>query len=260
MGTGRAVVLVVFIGVGAVATVEGSSGIERLLRLLTSYGAYLAITIGLLGVLASMLPPAGRAWPLVLLAGGCAALAVQRGWLSMSVVPNLAGLAALGIGGWLMARGPRTRDRMDPVRQLIAVMLPRTLTSQAGERLPAYLTVLTVGARVVVDLRAAAVPPRQTMQLAVSCWAFGSVELRLPEHWAVVGGRLGPTFRVRMIGKADTKELLADTDAPAATDVLADVRSARLRGKLGADAADHRAAAIVVHIAGFGGRVVLADR
>ncbi|MEV0133656.1 hypothetical protein AB0H83_34990 [Dactylosporangium sp. NPDC050688] len=260
MGTGRATALVILIGFGAVAAVEGRSGLEHLLRLLVAYGAYLAIGVGILGFLASVLPLSRQAWPLVLIAAGGAAFAVQSGWLSVSVAPHLAGVVALGIGGWLMAREPHARDRMDPVRQLTAVLLPRTCILRGGDRTPAYLTVLTVGARVVVDLQAAQVPPRQTMQLAVSCWAFGSVELRLPEHWAVIGGRLGPVVGVRMAGKADTTELIADLGDPASIDVLADVRSARLRERLGADAPEHRAAAVVIHIAGLVGKVVLARR
>jgi hypothetical protein len=246
---------ILLVGAGAVLAVSGTEGAVRLWEGVIRFGPYAVLAAGLLGVLASFAPRSIDPGPLLLVLIGAILIVWQWDWLPVGW-PHLTGVLALGLGGWVMTTAPRRAANLDPVLRARAVVFPAR--PRLPDTAPDYLAATAVGARLTLDLRAAGRPSFSQLELAVSCWLGGSVDVHLPEHWAVVCGRSESTHGVKLHGRVDSEMTIPYVNDPAGATKLDQAARDRLKSVGAAEGTEP--VAVLLHLTGVLGRVTLMGR
>jgi hypothetical protein len=242
---------------GAVLVVDGPPGIVRLAATVGANAHIVILALAGLAFVLNVAPRGTAAGPLTLVAMGAFVFVASRSSWSPQAWELLGGVMIL-LGGWLAMTTPVGGGSIDPVRGVTAAFFPREMSLKRDDKLPAQLFIRAVGAKVQVDLSDAGPPRQADLQLFVTCVA-GRVELTLPKSWPVVAGRVHTTWRIRFHGKLDSQEPSLhphEEGEPARLRRLAETR----RRTLGVSDESVRSVAVVLHVVGAGGAVVLVGR
>ncbi|GAB3873144.1 hypothetical protein ACFQ1S_00770 [Kibdelosporangium lantanae] len=232
------------ISTGSVLVAAGPPGLAHLGTLLWDNAGWLLLSLGGLSLLATVAPKGSLLGPLVLVVLGLVVL----GWPRPEIWALTGGVMAVG-GAFLLVKQPITATN-DPVVRRSAVLFPRSFTLSALGLGPSRLYLRTVGTRLVADATWMAPPPKDVLELVVSCWG-GRVELKLPMHWTVVAGRLSATKLISFEGTLDSPKPI-----PHPTTVSKSDRDDLIRARVERyGTPGDSAALVVVHVLGFGGVV-----
>ena len=239
------------IGVGAIVAVDGLDGVVRVAQALVAHVGVVLVALAIV-LLAHNMAPAGT-WvgPLTVGGVGVAILAWQHGWGFGAIWAAAGGMMML-VGGRIVMSMRFESEPIEaaPVRRLIGVLARRRLGFTSTQHAPERLRILAVGARIDIDMRAARLPAVGPVEVLISCWE-GAVKLQLPQHWAVVAGRVTTGRAIRLAGVLDSSEVFEDPENQA--DRLGDIAEERRQ----ATNAPAVGAAIVVHVLGLGGAVTI---
>lgn len=253
----RVTAVATLIAAGSIVAAYGTDGVIRLWEIMLRYGPYALVAAGVLALAGRLVPRVIDPGPILLILIGASVIAVQRSWFPGGSLTNVAGLLTITVGGWLMTATPSASRQADPVRRASTAILPRRVRIAGPSPTPLQISVLAVCGRITLDLRDAADPELTRVEITVSCWAGGSVDIFLPGHWAIACGRVESVRAIRMAGRVDTAEITRFPDLAETRAVLRTVAEDRLRT---VPAAGRAPVAVVVHIVGVLGRVTLAGR
>jgi hypothetical protein len=242
------------VGAGSVLLVSGPDEAASALTMLVDHLDLVLLGAGALLLLLALAPGRSLVGPLIVLATGSAVLVVRRDLLTPDHGWRLAGGAVVAGGIWLAAHG-RSGPAEQAVRRIVAVLVPRSMRVADGARAPHHVSVVVAGTRAAVDFTQARPAESQPIELDVSCW-FGRLELTLPAAWPVAAGRVNAAYGIRFVGTLDHDEPIRDVIA-AQQDL--DRLCKERRARLAVDPAP-RSSAVVVHVLGRGGEIVLVGR
>jgi hypothetical protein len=251
----RALLAIVLVGVGGVLVTAGPAGLLEFVRLLLANVGLLLIATAAAAVLAAALPRGARAGPTIVAIVGLLVLWLNRNNWSGQFWWTAAGAGLVLTGCSLALAAPVRRPaEVDPVWRRAAILFRTKAAVESDVETPAQITLVVVGTLLDVDLRQAKAPGRRFLELVISCW-LGRVDIRLPPHWAVVGGRLHTSHHVRLKGRLDDRDIF-----PYPTlDQLEKIAEARAE-QYACNNQRPLPVAIVVHVLGAGGEVELVGR
>jgi hypothetical protein len=237
----QALLALVAVSAGSVLLAAGPGGLVHVGTLVWGNIGWLLIGVGGTGLLLSVAPVGAVLGPLVLVAAGVAAL----GWPRPEIWALTGGV--LVVGGAFVLFGHRPLNK-NPMMRQSTLVFPWTLRLRAEEKCPDRLFVRTIGGRLTIDVTAARKPSRTVIELMVTCWG-GWVQVDLPDHWAVVGGRLDATPLISLRGVLDSSKSYPDPGKLSPAEVLELTEPRRKE--------DRAPALLVVHVMGLGGGVRL---
>jgi hypothetical protein len=255
----RIVWALLLVGFGAALAVAGPVGLGRLALDVLSHIYFLFLAAAAVSIFLTAMPRGTRIGPVVLIVAGSAAYVAtherstgRSGWV-------LVGLLIVLVGGGLAmtarsGKSKNTRD-FDPVRRSWAIGIHRVVDFHEDKWIPGYISVCVIATKVKVDLTVPAEARGKYVELSVACWG-GCVEIVLPEHWPVVGGRLALTRAIHFSGRLDSEDTFSDPRDQSQYRRLGLVieERHRLYPEL------KEPAVLVVHVMGLGGNVSLVGR
>jgi hypothetical protein len=204
-----------------------------------------ALLFAVAGVLAltAVVPQRALILPATLASLGLVVLLART--YSLALVARFGGGAALAVIGMMLAmRLPRPVNLR---RRRWALVSNRNLEPVEA---PARIRLVAAGGgKLTVDLAGARFQNKH-IQLFLSTW-YGEIDLRFPEKWVLVAGRVAAVRGVTFSGQLDRTQGFEDPDGSdkEALD--------RLLGE-GKPSTDQRPCVAVIHVVGVGGRVSVA--
>jgi len=209
----RIALALLLVGLGGGLAVGGPTGLGHLAVVVLDHIYLLFLAAAAVAIFVTVMPRGTRIGPVVLvLAGSVAYVATHQRWPGQSgwVV---VGLLAVVVGGGLAIAGKNVGNKnlrdFDPVRRSWAIGIRRVVDFQGAEWIPDHISVCAIGTKLRLDLTAPAEARRQYVELSVICCG-GCVEIVLPDHWPVVGGRLALTRTIHFSGRLDSDETFPD--------------------------------------------------
>jgi hypothetical protein len=245
------------VAVGAALAAGGPEGLARVGAAVWTRLDLLLVGLAVAAFVTAVAPRGTLILPLALALAGGALHLMRTGSWSSDALSRLSGALAIVMGGWVvMADTPDARaDPVDPVLRRAAVLFPRHV--RVGRQAPAQVVVLAVGTRLLVDFTGSTMAKFNATELVVSCWA-ARVEVAVPHAWPVVGGRLRAAHRIRFTGQLDSEQLAPSPQDRDTAGWLGELSRERARRATGDEPAE--SFAVVVHVLGLGGEVVLVGR
>ena len=138
------------------------------------------------------------------------------------------------------------------IASVAGVLFKRNFVIKHGEVAPERMRVLAVLCRVQIDLRLANVPRYGPLEIPITCW-WGTIDIQIPDHWAVVAGRVFAARSVELNGMLDSDQVFNDPVLEDQSEALAEISSERAAGR----SSDGIGTAVVIHLMGVGGRVIV---
>lgn len=230
--------------IGTALALDGAADLGSLLAVTQDAVPYLLIATAL-AVLVRVLPPSVLVvFPVLLIALSGVLLAERHDSWGVLDPPSLwLMLATAGVVTATFAVPLRDDLSGDAVRRR-AICWPRTY--RCRDTAPAYIHLTATLAQAVVDLVPAKYAYGRVVEVFVRRWG-GRVELRVPDQWLVLVGRVRPVSTGLVpIGAVDSTAVYAD---PAGKDRTA------IEELLDSETASPPRVAVVVHVFGIGGSV-----
>jgi hypothetical protein len=237
------------VGAGSVLTAAGPTGLSRLGVLLVDNAGWLLIALGTLALLSAIAPRGALLGPLLLILAGL----VVIGWPQPEIWTLSGSVITVG-GGLLLIRGTQGRTRNeDRVMRRSGALVRRTILLDHKDICPDHMFLRAVCGKLIVDVTQARPPGGDVLELMITCWG-GWVDIRPPEHWAVVSGRLAAANLIVFDGPLDDRQPHPNA-ARLDGDALDQLKDKRVKQ-------EHRdkglqAALVVVHVMGLGGGVTV---
>lgn len=239
--------------IGTALALDGAAGLRSLLAVTQDAVPYLLIATALAVLVRVLSPSVLVVFPVLLIALSFVLLAERHDWWRVLNPPSLwLTLATAGVVAATFAVPLRDDLPGHAVRRR-AICWPKTYP--CGERAPAYIHLTATLAQAVVDLTPATRAHDTVLEVFVRCWG-GRVELRVPDRWLILVGRMNPlSTNLVPIGAVDSIEVYADPRSKdrAAIGKLLNKRD-QLAGSSGGTASLPHVA-VVVHVLGIGGSV-----
>ena len=256
----RIALALLLVGLGGTLAAGGPVALGRLALVVLDHIYLLFLAAAAVSIFVTVMPRGTRTGPVVLiLAGSVAYVAThqrspgQSGWVAVGLLAVVAG------GGLAMTAknlGNKNRRDFDPVRRRWAIGIQKVVEFHADEWIPDHISVYAVGTKLRIDLTAPAEARRQYVELSVICCG-GCVEIVLPDHWPVVGGRLAFTRTIHFSGRLDSEETFPDPRDQIQYKRLGQVIERRHRQYR---EFNQPPPVLVVHVMGLGGEVSLVGR
>jgi hypothetical protein len=237
--------------IGTALALDGATGLRSLLAVTQDAVPYLLIASALAVLVRVLSPSVLVVFPVLLLALSFVLLAERHDWWGVLDPPSLwLTLAAAGVMAATFAV-PLGDDLSGHAVRRRAICWTRTY--HCRETAPAYIHLTATLAQAVVDLTPATYVHDTVVEVFVRCWG-GRVELRVPDRWLILVGRMNPlSTNLVPIGVVDSTKVYADprSEDYAAIMKLLDETDQPTEGR--GDTATR--AAVVVHVLGIGGSV-----
>lgn len=243
-------VAVLLIGAGSVLAAAGPAALAMSLNTLWMSAGWVLAVVTALSLLFAIAPRGTLAGPLTLAGVSVALLAWRLEWWRSDTTWSVVGLAAIVAGGVLVFRSRTESESIDPVLTCVGVIFPRLFRMPGAARPPSAMHVVSIGARVRIELESTEPPRFDVIELMLFCWG-GRVEIVTPAGYNIVAGRVETTHGMSFEGTLDSPDQFPHPREPP---------YARQLAELPMKPHQERNISVVIHAGGVGGHVVLVGR
>lgn len=239
--------------IGTALALDGATGLRNLLAVAQDAVPYLLIATALAVLVRVLSPSALVVFAVLLLALSFVLLAERHDWWRVFDPPSLwLTLATAGVVAATFAVPLRDDLSGHAVRRR-AICWPREY--RCRDIAPAHIHLTATLAQAVVDLVPATRAHDTVVEVFVRRWG-GRVELRVPDRWLVLVGRVRPlSAHLGLIGPVDDTKVYANPAGEDRDDIEKLLKEADQAAEGSGDTASPPRVAVVVHVLGLGGSV-----
>ena len=244
----RAFLAFVLVTVGTMLSTQGPESVVRLAGFVWANIETILMATGVVIALGSLVRRGPVLVAFVLIGTGAAIHAARHRLWTADWIWTGAGLTMTLLGGvMIFGLVSKLRDWDDPVQRVVAILRPQKFVVPEGSPAPQYLAVRTFGQHVTVDFTQCRHSSNHLTEVAITSFG-GVVEIRAPNGWGLVAGRLRASVRQGLSGDLD--DVKAHPFPRESTELQ---KIAKRRGGAAWSV-------LVIHAAGVGGSIHVAPR